>query len=145
MSRDHFPKPSDRLPLGRTSLTVSPFCLGMTASADSVIAAYGAGINFFFVTADLLIAVADSLNRADFRQAAEAAGQHAIAQIATHDMPWPCGVNGGGETPNLMLGIAGIGHFFLRLYDSARVPSIVLLRGGPVEVHRDRSLTVAAD
>jgi hypothetical protein len=53
MSRDHFPKPSDRLPLGRTGLMVSPFCLGMTASADSVIAAYEAGINFFFVTADL--------------------------------------------------------------------------------------------
>jgi class II lanthipeptide synthase len=95
--------------------------------------------------ADLLIATGDSLDRADFRQVAEAAGQHAIAQIATNDMPWPCGVNGGGETPNLMLGISGIGHFFLRLYDSARVPSIVLLRGGPVEVHKDRSLTVAAD
>jgi hypothetical protein len=53
MTRDHFPKPADRLPLGRTGLTVSPFCLGMTASADSVIAAYESGINFFFVTADL--------------------------------------------------------------------------------------------
>jgi hypothetical protein len=40
--------------------------------------------------------------------------------------PWPCGVPEGGETPNLMLGIAGIGHFYLRLYDP-RTPSILLL------------------
>ena len=51
--RDTLPKPADRLPLGRSGLKVSPFCLGMTASPDSVVAAYEAGINFFFVTADL--------------------------------------------------------------------------------------------
>jgi lantibiotic modifying enzyme len=27
-----------------------------------------------------------------------------------------------------MLGTAGIGHFYLRLYDSAAVPSVLLLR-----------------
>jgi len=37
--------------------------------------------------------------------------------------PWPCGVPGGGEAPNLMLGTAGIGYSYLRLYDPARVPS----------------------
>jgi len=31
----------------------------------------------------------------------------------------------GGETPNLMLGTAGIGYFYLRLYDSAAVPSVL--------------------
>jgi hypothetical protein len=43
----------------------------------------------------------------------------------------------------MMLGMAGIGHFFLRLYDSAAVPSMVLLRGEPAPVKR--SLSVAAD
>jgi lantibiotic modifying enzyme len=37
---------------------------------------------------------------------------------------WPCG-SGSGETPNLMLGLAGIGHFYLRLHDP-RVPSILM-------------------
>lgn len=80
--------------------------------------------------ADLLINAADLLGREDLRLVAEGVGQQAIAQIQDTEAPWPCGVNGGGETPNLMLGLAGIGHFYLRLYDSARVPSILLFRPG---------------
>jgi lantibiotic modifying enzyme len=30
-----------------------------------------------------------------------------------------------------MLGLAGIGYFYLRLYDAARAPSVLLLRAGP--------------
>jgi lantibiotic biosynthesis protein len=141
--RAHELLPDDReifQELSEAVQTTATACSMPLSSGGNLSLCHGLGGN-----ADLLIAVADSLDRIDFRQAAEAAGQHAIAQIATHDMPWPCGVNGGGETPNLMLGTAGIGHFFLRLYDSARVPSIVLLRGAPVGVHKDRSLTVAAD
>ena len=40
------------------------------------------------------------------------------------DVTWPCGV-GDGETPGLMLGLAGIGYFFLRLDDPAGIPSIL--------------------
>ena len=47
------PRCNDRLRLGRTGLRVSPLCLGMTMSPDVVPAAYEAGINFFFITADL--------------------------------------------------------------------------------------------
>jgi hypothetical protein len=43
---------SDRHPLGRSSLRVSPVCLGITAE-DVVEPAFEAGINFFFVTCDL--------------------------------------------------------------------------------------------
>jgi hypothetical protein len=39
--------------------------------------------------------------------------------------PWPCGTS--GDTPNLMLGLAGIGYFYLRLAIPA-IPSILLLR-----------------
>jgi hypothetical protein len=49
--RTRLPKPSDRLPLGTSGLMVSPICLGHT-SAETVIAAFDAGINFFFVSAD---------------------------------------------------------------------------------------------
>lgn len=49
------PRPTDRLPLGTSGLEVSPFCLGMIpdGSPDTVLAAYDAGINFFFVSADM--------------------------------------------------------------------------------------------
>ena len=39
--------------------------------------------------------------------------------------PWPCGA-GGGETPSLMLGLAGIGHFYLRLHGAAATPVLML-------------------
>jgi lantibiotic modifying enzyme len=33
----------------------------------------------------------------------------------------------GGENPGLMLGLAGIGYFFLRLHDQSNVPSIMMV------------------
>ncbi len=50
--RTTLPKLTDRLTLG-PGLRVSPFCLGTTRSPDTVLAAFDAGINFFFLTADL--------------------------------------------------------------------------------------------
>ncbi|HEX6903162.1 MAG TPA: lanthionine synthetase LanC family protein [Thermoanaerobaculia bacterium] len=41
--------------------------------------------------------------------------------------PWPCGVPGGGEAPGLMLGLAGIGHFYLRLALPDQIPSILMV------------------
>ncbi|TMD47462.1 MAG: hypothetical protein E6I93_14365 [Chloroflexi bacterium] len=52
-----------------------------------------------------------------------------IEMYARHSRHWPCGA-GGGETPSLMLGLAGIGYFYLRLYN-ATVPSILILRPSP--------------
>jgi aryl-alcohol dehydrogenase-like predicted oxidoreductase len=46
------PKPTDRLTLKRT-LSVSPFCIGLVSDPRTVSAAFDAGINFFFVTADM--------------------------------------------------------------------------------------------
>jgi len=51
--RTRLPQPTDRISLGNTHLQVSPLCLGITGSPDTVLAAYEAGINFFFLTADL--------------------------------------------------------------------------------------------
>ncbi|MHB8873942.1 MAG: T3SS effector HopA1 family protein [Myxococcaceae bacterium] len=47
------PALSARLPLGAGGLKVSPFCLGMVDSPDAVPAAFDAGINFFFLSADM--------------------------------------------------------------------------------------------
>jgi len=51
--RSRLPRPEDRLPLGRTGLDVSPFCLGVVTAPELVLAAFEAGINFFFVSCDL--------------------------------------------------------------------------------------------
>jgi hypothetical protein len=56
----------------------------------------------------------------------ETAADRALDRFEDAGMPWPCGVMDAGETPNLLLGLAGIGHFFLRLYDSAQVPTVLL-------------------
>jgi lantibiotic modifying enzyme len=80
--------------------------------------------------ADLLLETGARHGRGDLQQAAENVGRQAIAQIRMPDLPWPCGITSGGETPNLMLGLSGIGHFFLRLYDSVKTSSVLLL--GPV-------------
>lgn len=50
---ESLPQLTDRYELGSSRLHVSPFCLGATADPHTVIAAYDAGINFFFVTADM--------------------------------------------------------------------------------------------
>jgi hypothetical protein len=51
--RSALPALSDRLSLGDTPLRVSPFCLGRAAVPETVAAAYDAGINFFFFSADM--------------------------------------------------------------------------------------------
>lgn len=49
-----------------------------------------------------------------------------IARYGAGERPWPCGAHS-GEVPGLMLGLAGIGHAFLRLHDAA-VPSVLMFR-----------------
>lgn len=81
-----------------------------------------------FGNADLLLLVADQFQRADARRGAEHLGHVGIELHERAGLPWGCGVLGAGETPGLMLGTAGIGHFYLRLHDSRSVPSALLLR-----------------
>ena len=51
--RSNFPLLTDRLRLGSAGLDVSPICIGMVGQPETVPAAFDAGINFFFVTADM--------------------------------------------------------------------------------------------
>jgi hypothetical protein len=51
--RSRLPQFTDRLILGNRGLRVSPYCLGIVRSPETVEAAFDAGINFFFVTADM--------------------------------------------------------------------------------------------
>lgn len=79
-----------------------------------------------FGNAELLLAASDVLADQTCRDLAEAI---ALEAAASHpkDEHWLCGVPGGGETPNLMLGIAGIGYHFLRLYDNCSNPSVLTI------------------
>jgi lantibiotic biosynthesis protein len=79
---------------------------------------------------DMLVHAAETLARPELRQIAEDAGTRALQRFETSGMPWPCGVPGAGETPNLMLGTAGIGYSLLRLYDPQQFPTPLLPAAG---------------
>jgi lantibiotic modifying enzyme len=49
-----------------------------------------------------------------------------IESYSTTGKPWPCGTHE-GSTANLLLGLAGIGYFYLRLASPA-IPSVLLVR-----------------
>jgi lantibiotic modifying enzyme len=77
--------------------------------------------------ADLLINASIVLDDPARMALPEQAGDQGIEQIERQDLRWPCGVTEGDETPNLMLGTAGIGYFYLRLWDPRLVPSVLIL------------------
>lgn len=76
--------------------------------------------------ADVLIYAADVLGEKSWLRSAEAIAQEGVERFERRGIPWPCGLPGAGETPGLMLGLAGIGYFYLRLADPQRVPSVLL-------------------
>jgi type 2 lantibiotic biosynthesis protein LanM len=81
--------------------------------------------------AELLICADDVLGDQGSIQAVHLMAEDALQKYHVERNPWPCGVQNAGETPDLMLGLAGIGHFFLRLYDRQKIPSILLVGPNP--------------
>lgn len=75
---------------------------------------------------DLFLYADRVLKDAGCRQLAEQVGRYGMEHYHAAQAPWPCGVLGGGETPGLFLGLAGIGYFYLRLYQSDLVPPITI-------------------
>jgi lantibiotic biosynthesis protein len=76
--------------------------------------------------ADFLLFAAQALRRPALRRQAEAALARGLERYEKDDLPWPCGVPGAGETPSLMLGLAGIGYVLLRLDDPVATPTVLL-------------------
>ncbi len=76
---------------------------------------------------DFLLLASQELERPDLRQVAETVGRAGEAYYHRNDLPWPCGLLTRRETPNLMLGLAGIGYFFLRLHSAREVPSVLIV------------------
>jgi lantibiotic modifying enzyme len=67
--------------------------------------------------AELLLEGARVLHQPQLRTGAEKLAAQAAQTFEATGQPWNCGVNGAGESPSLLLGLAGIGYFYLRLHD----------------------------
>jgi lantibiotic modifying enzyme len=89
---------------------------------ESFCLCHGAGGN-----AESLIYAAEALNQAAWLDLARQTGDRGIEMYQRADRPWPCGVTGGGANPSLLIGLAGIGYFYLRLYDPARFRSVLIV------------------
>jgi len=66
--------------------------------------------------AGLLLWAGKILGNAEYVTQAQRVGERGIERYESGRIPWPCGVPGGDETPDLMLGLAGIGWFYLELH-----------------------------
>ncbi|MFL5381170.1 MAG: lanthionine synthetase LanC family protein [Longimicrobiaceae bacterium] len=113
-----------RLAEARTALatTVRALQAGLAAGGYGFSLCHGDAGN-----AELPLLAAEVLGEPKLALTAEQVGWAGIERHGAPALPWPCGVPNGGETPGLMLGLAGIGHFYLRLYDPAAVPSVLLV------------------
>lgn len=76
--------------------------------------------------ADLFLVAAAVLEEPALRAIADDLANRGRDAYHVPRRPWPCGVDGAGETPGLMLGLAGIGYFYLRAADPGRVPSVLV-------------------
>ena len=76
---------------------------------------------------EALIYGAQLLRRPDWFARAEEAGVRGIDAHQAQLLPWSCGGPGALESPSLMLGLAGIAYFYLRLSNPERFPSLLIL------------------
>ena len=54
-------------------------------------------------------------------------GNAGIEKYNKRGLSWPCGIPN-GETPSLMIGLAGIGYFYLRLSQQKKNPSLLVIK-----------------
>lgn len=80
--------------------------------------------------AELFLFAYEVTGHQEHLRAARRIGDRGVA-LAAAQGDWPCGVPAGGEAPGLMLGLAGIGALYLRLFDPRSMPPLGLLAGWP--------------
>jgi lantibiotic biosynthesis protein len=102
--------------------TISPYLAEAAIGTQNYSLCHGIGGN-----TELPFLAAGILPDEKLRLMAERVGWYGIEAYRNRREPWPCGVGGAGEAPNLMLGLAGIGYFYLRLYDPVRNTSVLIL------------------
>lgn len=62
----------------------------------------------------------------EYQQLAEAVGVTGITKYEQNNISWPTGLNTGQYTPGLMMGIAGTGYFYLRLFNKDKHKTVLL-------------------
>ncbi|RZJ53729.1 MAG: hypothetical protein EOO44_07545 [Flavobacterium sp.] len=62
----------------------------------------------------------------EYQQLAEAVGNAGISKYQDNNIQWSTGLNTGQYTPGLMMGIAGTGYFYLRLFNKEKHKSLLL-------------------
>ncbi|WP_165963535.1 lanthionine synthetase LanC family protein [Hymenobacter radiodurans] len=77
--------------------------------------------------AEVLLEAADILALAQYQQQAAAIGQAGQERYRTTEL-WATGLYNAYQLPDFMLGLAGIGYFYLRLTNPHVYPSVLLLR-----------------
>ena len=80
--------------------------------------------------AAFFLKAAQVLDRKDLKEIAEKVGYFGIKRHEEMGLPWQCGIGQGRENAGLMLGLAGIGLFFLQLYSPLTVSNVLLLENG---------------
>jgi hypothetical protein len=70
---------------------------------------------------------AGSIDGVSTRSTGEYVGRAGREIYGNGDVPWPCGIRGAGETPGLMLGLSGIGDFYLALDDPLPRPTYLMV------------------
>lgn len=92
--------------------------------------------------ADVLITGAATLRVEDAMALAYQVGRHGQELYGSARRPWPSGAPRGEYSPDLFVGEAGIGHFYLRLHDPEKVRTV--LRIGPTSALKSSSIGAKA-
>jgi lantibiotic modifying enzyme len=74
---------------------------------------------------DLLL-LSDRVLKSNYRDRLLGIYASAHENYNSNNGTWPCGIPT-GETPDLLVGLAGIGYFYLRLHDPKKIPSILII------------------
>jgi hypothetical protein len=75
---------------------------------------------------EVLLFASEALGDSSYKARAVALAETLIARHGASG-DWPSGVVSGGPNPSLMLGLAGVGYWLLRLHNPTRVPSPLIL------------------
>jgi lantibiotic modifying enzyme len=80
--------------------------------------------------AEVLLRAGEQLGRPELTEAAGAVARFGVEQYHDRREPWPCAVRGLGECPSLLHGLAGIGHFYLRMHQPDAVRPVLAPAAG---------------